>query len=241
MLKRIAVLAGIAAVLGGLYDAGFFELVGDPERARAALESLGMWAPVLYVLAFACLEPFFVPGIAFMIPGALIFSFPVLFGLSWLGSIGAGIVGFGFARFVGRDFVESRLPQRMRVYDERLSTHGLRTVILVRLTLFLTPPAHWLLGLSRVRFAPFVLGTAIGFVPGMALLSYVVVFLGKSLGDWIEDQPPLFFVAALVLLIAVVRLRRYLATRREGARTDVGAAKRLVAQPITTREATNDL
>ncbi|NQZ98519.1 MAG: TVP38/TMEM64 family protein [Myxococcales bacterium] len=217
MFKRIAVLAGIAAIVGGLYYFGLLDLVKDPERARAALEGLGIWAPILYVLAFSCLQSFFVPGIAFVIPGAIFFSFPVLFALSWLGSVGAGIVAFSFARFMGREFVEKRLPERMRAYDERLVTKGLQTVILVRLTLFITPLAHWLLGLSQVRFTPFLIGTAIGFIPGMALLTYFVVFVGESLGDWIADRPPWFFAGVALVVIVFIRLRRTLAKRRERA------------------------
>ncbi|MGE4607595.1 MAG: hypothetical protein AAEJ52_12715, partial [Myxococcota bacterium] len=106
MLKRVALAAGIGGVLVTLYFSGFFELITDRNRASAALEELGIWAPILYVVAFAILEPFFIPGLAFMIPGGFVFSFTELFVLSWLGSIGAGIIGFSFARFMARDFVE---------------------------------------------------------------------------------------------------------------------------------------
>jgi uncharacterized membrane protein YdjX (TVP38/TMEM64 family) len=215
MFKRVALVAGIAAMLGTLYLSGFFELITDPDRARAALEDFGIWAPILYVVAFALLEPFFVPGLAFMIPGGFVFSFSELFVLSWLGSIGAGIVGFSFARFVGREFVESRLPDRLRRYDERLATHGLRTVILVRVMLFLAPPAHWLLGLSQVRFAPFVLGTAIGFVPGIGLAAYLIVFVGESLGDWISGLPRGTFAAIIIALVVANRIRLRVAKKKQ--------------------------
>ena len=213
-MGKIAALGAVAGVLGALYASGFFELLQQPERVRAILEGLGPWAPVLFVAAFSLLEPFFIPGIAFMIPGSLIFSYPELFLLSWLGSIGAGVVGFSFARFVGRDFVEGRLPARMHSYDERLARNGLRTVILVRLTLFLAPPAHWLLGLSQVRFGAFVLGTAIGFLPGIALLSYLVVFVGESLGDWLAGRPAGFWLAAGLGVAVLLVARRRRARRR---------------------------
>lgn len=214
MLKRGAVVAGIAGILGTLYFSGFFELLTDPDRAQAALERLGIWAPILYVVAFALLEPFFIPGLAFMIPGGFVFSFPELFVLSWLGSIGAGIVGFSFARFIGREFVESRLPDRLRTYDERLATRGLRTVIWVRMMLFLAPPAHWLLGLSKVRFAPFVLGTAIGFVPGIGLAAYLIVFVGESLGEWIRDLPRGSIAVIIIGLVVANRIRLRIAKKR---------------------------
>ena len=86
-LGKIAVLGAVAGVLGALYAGGFFELLQQPERVRAILEGLGPWAPVLFVAAFSLLEPFFIPGIAFMIPGSLIFSLPVTsrpLGIGWV-------------------------------------------------------------------------------------------------------------------------------------------------------------
>ncbi len=225
MLNRVALVAGIAAILGTLYFSGFFELISNADRVRAALEEFGIWAPILYVVAFAMLEPFFVPGVAFMIPGAVVFSFPELFVLSWLGSIGAGIVGFSFARFIGREFAESRLPDRLRRYDERLATHALRTVIWVRVMLFLAPPAHWMLGLSQVRFAPFVLGTAIGFVPGIGLAAYLIVFVGESLGDWISDRPPGFFAVIIIGLVVANRIRLWNAKKKKRIADEVSVSE----------------
>ena len=82
----------------------------------------------------------------------------------------------------------------------------------MRLLFFLAPPAHWLLGLSRVRFGPFVLGTMVGFVPGIAVLTAV----GKGVVDWLSMQPPwtwVALVAGVALILALVRLRQ--GARRE--------------------------
>ncbi|MCH2173005.1 VTT domain-containing protein [Myxococcota bacterium] len=236
MYKRVGLLLAITGLIAALYSTGLLELAGNPERARAILEGLGIWAPVLYVLAFSLLEPFFVPGLAFIIPGALVFPFPELFVLSWLGSIGAGIVGFGFARFMGRDFVDKRLPPRFRKYDQRLASHGLQTVILVRLTLFLTPPAHWLLGLSQVRFGTFVLGTVIGFIPGIAISTYLVAFMGESLAQWLQDRPPEFFaLIALSILVAVIIRRRFARRRKPTPRDPLEEGPGPQAAPTNRR------
>jgi uncharacterized membrane protein YdjX (TVP38/TMEM64 family) len=217
LLGRLALLALVVLLFVSLYAAGFFELIQEPERVRAAVEGLGLWGPVLYVLAFALLEPFFVPGLAFMIPGAMVWDFSTLYFLSWLGAVGAGLVGFGFARYLGRDYVERHLPPSFREYDARLAAKGLRTVIAVRVVLFLAPPAHWLLGLSQVRFAPFLLGSMIGFLPGMALLSYLVVFVGGTLAGWLTSQPKQVWIGLVMvgaMLIALRRWRRRLRARR---------------------------
>ena len=169
----------------------------EVERFEALLRDLGIWGPVLYVVSFALLEPFGVLGIIFVVPGSLVWDWGTLFFLSWLGSVGAGIVGFSFARTIGREWVARHLPERMHRYDERLVTQGLRTVILVRLVFFIVPPAHWALGLSRVHFGTFVLGTAIGFLPGMALFTYA----GKSVVDLMTNQPPWVGGAVIALLV----------------------------------------
>ena len=202
MVKRVVAISILAAAIVVAYLTGAFELL-DPERIRTGLEESGPWGPLVYVASFALLEPMFVPGILFIVPASFIWPPWLAFGLSWIGSIGAGIVGFSFARWVGRDWIEERLPERLRAYDRRLEEHGLTTVIVVRLLFFLAPPAHWALGLSRVRFAPFVLGTAIGFVPGIALLTFV----GPQLFDFMSGTKRPGLLVAGVLLVVVLGLR----------------------------------
>ena len=214
MQRRILFVLVLAGILGALYASGFFGLVHEPQRVRDMLETLGVWAPILYVVVFAALEPFFVPAIAFIIPGALFFSFAELFWLSWLGAVGAGVVGFSFARYLGRDYAETHMPKRFRAYDEQLARHALRTVILIRMTLFLAPPAHWFLGLSQIRFAPFLLGTALGFLPGIALVTYLTVTVGESIEGWLAQHMGWVLVTSVVLAVAVVWIRR-LRARRE--------------------------
>lgn len=213
MILRVTLVGSLLVGLGFAYATGLFELLGDPARMSDALAGLGSWGYLAFVLGFALSEPFGAPGILFILPAALVWPKWLAFVLSLVGSVGAGIVGFGFARYVARDWVERRLPARLRRYDERLAEHGLRTVIVVRLTLFLFPPAHWLLGLSRVRFAPFVIGSAIGFVPGVATLA----FLGGGLVEWLLGQPPTIIALIVVSLLApwvlrAVRQRRAAAT-----------------------------
>jgi uncharacterized membrane protein YdjX (TVP38/TMEM64 family) len=211
---RLALLVGVVRVIAVAQQLGLFDLLRDGERVTEALRGMGPWGYVLYVLSFALLEPFFVPGVLFVVPAAIVWPLPLAFGLSLLGSIGAGIVGFGFARFLARDWVSQRVPERLHRWDERLEQRGLQTVIVIRLALFLMPLAHWALGISRVRFAPFVLGTAIGFIPGIAALTY----LGEGVADWAQGQPPSTWpvvgacAVALYLLLRWMRRSRGVAT-----------------------------
>jgi uncharacterized membrane protein YdjX (TVP38/TMEM64 family) len=199
----LCVLAYVAFRFAALDADAVFELFASP------------WGPVVYVLLFSALEPFGVAGLVFITPGSLVWDWQLLFLYSWLGSIGAGIVGFSFARTIGRDWAAQRIPQRLRRFDDRLAENALRGVIFVRLVTFLFPPAHWLLGLSRVDFASFVAGTAIGMAPAMAVLTWFVSEVSNLVVE--QAAPPWLFAILVVFVIVVI-----VWFRRRGAASEPG-------------------
>ena len=209
MCLRIAlVLAAVAAIVA-LFASGAIDLLADTDRAASLLHDLGVWGYVLYMVSFAVLEPFGVAGIFFVIPAAVVWPTWLAAGLSVCGATGAGIVGGAFARFVARDWVEGHLPDRFRSFDQRLVENGLRMVIMVRLVFFLAAPAHWVLGVSAVPFRTLILGTAIGFVPGIVALT----LLGGSLIDAWQGAPTWLWIALAAAIAGVITWRRR-ATRK---------------------------
>ena len=188
----------------------------EVERLRELLARAGLWGPLLFVLLFG-LEGIGVPGILFVVTAIALWPPWIAFLLNWLGAITAGMVGFAYARYVGREWVAERLPARMRRFETRIVERSVQTVILVRLLFFLAPPAHWALGLSPVRFRPFMMGSAIGFVPGMLLVS----FAGGRIFAWLSRQPreAWMALAALLLLCAAAW---WLLTRRRTPAVDHG-------------------
>ena len=59
------VVLALAAVT--IHQLGLLPLLLDPEALGEAVGRLGVWGPLIFVAAFAAMEPFFVPGIAFML------------------------------------------------------------------------------------------------------------------------------------------------------------------------------
>ena len=171
-------LALLGAVIGVLVS-GVAEGI-SPESIRAMLLDSHPWGPILFVLAFALLQPFGFAAHVFIIGASLVWPAPVSAALSWGGAVGAGCVAFLFARYMGRDWVQKRLPDKLAKYDERLAEHGLRTVLIMRLMLFTFGPMQFMFGVSRVRFAPFLLGSMIGLIPMIC----VETWLGANVVDW---------------------------------------------------------
>ncbi len=200
VLGLIVVAVVVAAVLGA------FAPLGDEDRIEELLTDSGAVGPILYVVSFVALQPLSLPGALLVIPATFVWDGWVVFTLSWAGGMVASTVGFATARWFGRDWVDERLPQRFRVWDNRLSDHGTRNTILLRVVTGFAPPADWVLGLSHVRVRQFFVGTAIGLVPGAAALAFLgddaARFVGSARGTVVT------LAAALVALAGWTWLRR---------------------------------
>ncbi len=195
---RIAALLAVAATLCALWWSGALADVADPERARVLLAESGPLGPLLWGLAFAFLEPFGVPGAAFLIPASLVWPPALAIPLGVAASTSAGVVAFVLARWIGREVLMERLPESVRRRTLAAREQGFRTAVMVRLALFLFPPAHWALAISGIRFVPFVVGSAVGFLPWV-----VVWVLGtREVARRLEGLPTFEAVALGVAVVA---------------------------------------
>jgi uncharacterized membrane protein YdjX (TVP38/TMEM64 family) len=107
--------------------------------------------------------------------GGLLFDGPAAFALGWTGAIVGSTTTFLVVRYLARDAVQASLERRfprLTALDDRFAAHGFRTVLLLRLALFLSPPLNWALGATRVRLGHYIAATAVGIVPGVALCVY---------------------------------------------------------------------
>ena len=87
--------------------------------------------------------------------------------LALAGSVGSALTGYLIGRHVAFDWVQARLPQRLRKYEHWLAERGLVGVILFRVVTFTMPPALVMMGTLRIRPATMLLGTCIGFIPAV--------------------------------------------------------------------------
>ena len=212
MWIRIGIIALALAALAGLWISGGHEHA-TPENLRALVARAGPFGPPLFIVLFAVAELFYVPPALFLLGAPLIWRLEVAVPTAYFGSVASAITVFFAARYVVnddmRESIRRRLPERMRRFDDGLATRGLRTVILVRLLLFMMPLTHWVLGISRVSARDAVLGTAIGLLPGVV---FWVVAGEAIIANWETAQP--WVLAAVVLSLAIPLLRRIRARRR---------------------------
>ncbi|GJG86909.1 hypothetical protein tb265_20900 [Gemmatimonadetes bacterium T265] len=150
-------------------------------RFAERVHALGPWGPVAFVTGYVIATVAGVPGSLLTLAAGAIFG--LWAGTLWvfvgatLGASAAFLVG----RYLARGLVERRIAgnPRFAAIDRAIATDGRRIVFLLRLS-----PAvpftllNYLLGLTRVRFADFVVAS-VGMLPGTLLY----VYYGKLAGD----------------------------------------------------------
>jgi uncharacterized membrane protein YdjX (TVP38/TMEM64 family) len=209
--QRNARIAAVVLVAVGLAVAkwlGVFDQVAEPARLAKTMLDVGAWGYVAFVVAYAVLQPFGLPGTVFIFAAPLIWPWPVAFGLSMVGTMAASVVGFSFYRFVARDWVSPRIPARFKKYDDALATRAFLTVFVLRLIFWMPPLLHAFFGVSKVRFSTHFWGSLVGYILPLLLVSY----FGQQVFDAARNAPVGVWIGAgavvvLVALAAWVRQR----------------------------------
>lgn len=206
---RIAAVAIIVIALLVAWRAGVFAQVAEPKVLARGIVEMGVWGYVAFVVAYALLQPFGVPGTVFIVAAPLIWPWPIAFALSMIGTMAASVIGFSFARFVARDWVAARIPARFRKYEAALEKNGFQTVFVLRLIFWMPQVLHSFLGVSKVRFWTHFWGSLLGYIPPLFLVS----FLGAQMFDASGHMQPRAFpimgvmAAFSVLLLVTLHLR----------------------------------
>jgi uncharacterized membrane protein YdjX (TVP38/TMEM64 family) len=208
------ILAGIALLL--LAGREFRASAGieiSPESVREYVRALGPIAPVVFCGMVTFRSVLLLPSAVVLTAGGLAFGAPLgaLFG--GIGLVASALWCFGLARVMGREWVQSRIPRRLRPLEERAESIGPPLIGLATAhPMGVMTPLYFAAGLSRIRFAPFLAVCAVAGPFRAALYA--------SLGAQLTDLgSPRFWAATAVLVAAAIlplahpRVRRWLLVR----------------------------
>ncbi|HEX7453327.1 MAG TPA: VTT domain-containing protein [Polyangiaceae bacterium] len=182
---KVAALLAVFVLLALAHRFGVLHRFADPAGAARTLRGLGGWGYLAFIASYALLQPFGIPGTVFVVAAPLIWPWPIAFALSMTGTMAASVVGFSFARFVARDWVESKIPNRFRKYDEALAKRAFSTVFLLRFVFWMPQLLHTFLGVSKVPFWTHFWASLAGYAVPLFLLS----FFGQKLFVMLKAAP----------------------------------------------------
>ena len=151
------------------------------DRLAQLLESAGLWAPLIFVMIFAAGVCLFVPGTLLIALGAGLFGTYRGFAYVWLGAMLGAAASFWIGRTLGREFARSLIGNRLKKYDDAIERNGFATVLYLRLIYFPFTPLNLGLGLTRIRFFDYLLGTGLGIVVGVFIFTF---FFGTIKEVW---------------------------------------------------------
>jgi len=176
-LPRI-LLIGLAILLIGIAYQQNWHAEFEVEQLRTHILETGVWGPLFFILILSFLQPtLHLSSTLFLLAASLVWSRPVAFFISWLGVVGTGLTSFFFARYLARDWVQRHIPQKLQQYNEKLATEGFKTVFILRFFFFTTPAVQLMIGLTPVRFLPFLGATILGTLPGTLFITQFGAFL----------------------------------------------------------------
>lgn len=197
-LKPLLVFAVIALGLVVIYVSPLREYLRQVREIKARVGEMGMWGPVIYMLAVSVVIALGFPRLFLCPVGGIVFGF--FWGLVWtqIPTLLGYYTTFLFVRWGGREFVVKHWPG-LRRFDGLFKERAVPALILVRQLPISGVVMNLLLGLSPVRHRDFLLGTAIGLLPQAIPFTLVASGTVKLTGG----ESALYIGAAAVIILAV--------------------------------------
>jgi uncharacterized membrane protein YdjX (TVP38/TMEM64 family) len=217
MNRKIAALLLVAAIIA--------VVAFHAPAIRGWLLAAARWAETspelawpVYVIIFTLAIVLMMPGWIFMVAAGYLFGMVTGGVLAFAANLAGSVLAFYVARTFAREWVKEKIDHSPRFsgFDAAVSRRGLYTVMFARLALLPNNLINYACGVTGMGLRDFIIGTAIGVVPILA----VNVLVGASTMDLVtaletggpeRKRSPFLVVGAIVLVIALVLglARRY--------------------------------
>lgn len=181
---------------------------------RGALASLqaAWWAPLLLVGLYLVLCPLGLPATPLMVAGSIVFG-PWLGTLyNFVGLLLGAAASYLVAQRLGGDFIQHYGGQKLKRVERALHRHGFWYLVGMRFFPLPFPAVNFAMALAGIRLVPFLLSTAIGLVPSIALWTYFYSAVFNAAAG--ERGELVWQVGIALLLLGFVSLLPGLVTRR---------------------------
>ena len=181
--------------------------VGDNfsiEKVNLLIKISGSFGILIFIAIYILVTVLMLPGTPFTILAGALFG--TFFGTLWVvigATIGASIAFF-IAKWLGHDFCHNLLKDKftkLMSYNEQMEHKGLIVTLFLRfIPLFPFNGLNFGLGLTKLKFKDYFLGTLIGIIPGTTIF----VYSGTLLTQDFDPLKILFVVVLIIILMSLV-------------------------------------
>lgn len=161
-LIRLVVLFAVMTILAFLATYTPLNQYLTYEYLSEAIRGAGALGFIIFVAAFIFGTLMNLPGFLFIILAYLVYGYGLGFAAAYTGAVLAVIVHFLFVRTLGGEALTEIKQPLVKKIMANFDTKPLRTVIILRVLFFISPPINYVLALSNVKLHHFIIGTMIG-------------------------------------------------------------------------------
>lgn len=206
MPRRTKLVVGIL-LLAACVPVALWLPLPSPAEMRAWANEAGAMGAAVFLVAYAVCTVAPIPRTVFNLAAGLLLGHIAGVAVAITATILSGLCGFLLARLLGREFVTRHLHRTpVHAVNARLAGGGMLAVASLRLIPVVPfAPLSYCCGVSSIALRPYLVGTALGSVPG----TIAVVVLGDALTG---STPPALLVCYAVFaalgaagLVRVVR------------------------------------
>lgn len=190
------------------------------EKIRQWVDAAGSFGPMAFIGLCIAGVLLHLPELILIAIGGILFGGVRGFIYGWTGSIIGSTITFLFVRYFMKDVFQRKVASRFKYLqsiDEHFVQHGFKTMLFLRMVLFMSPPLNWFIAVTRVSFPQYLTGSMLGIIPGVAITAYAADNIAgvKSFDDLITPQ----HIIALLLIIVLIAITSIAAWKifRKGA------------------------
>ena len=189
----------------------------DTDALESWVSATGIYGPLAYMLIAAAATILLMPASFFVLAGGVLFG--PLFGTiySLFGATLGAALAFLIARYIAADWIARKSHGRFKQLIDGVESEGWHFVAFVRLVpIFPFFLLNYALGLTRIKFYPYITATFICTLPGVAAITYLG-YVGKEAlggGDALI-QKSLIAVGLLAIMVYLPRFIKRLHHKRK--------------------------
>ncbi|MGE5515581.1 MAG: TVP38/TMEM64 family protein [Bacteroidota bacterium] len=209
VIVRGLVLIATMVAIGWLFEVvGIKAMLNTGWVDQAVRGQQGLYGEALYLLVGAVVIAIGLPRQAVSFGAAYAFGPWMGLALALLSTVLGSLTTFYYARFIGRDALTRRFPDKIARIDAFLTGNEFTMAIILRLSpVSHNATANVAAGVSGVRVVPFFAGSAIGFLP--QTIVFALAGAGFELDKMVTwSLSGVLFVASTVLGVWLWRRTR---------------------------------
>lgn len=208
--RLVRIVLVIAVLVAFVFALRWVKQSGLLDQSLRWIQSLGPWAPVVFIILYIITVIFFLPAAILTAGGGFVF------GLAWgslyvliAASISANIA-FLLGRHFARDWITRKLEgnARFKALDEATARDGWKIVALVRLApVFPFSLTSYAFGIARIPLWEFALAN-FAMIPGTVMYVYFGS-VARDLTEKVSTPPWIKWTVGALTVIVIIYVTRF--------------------------------